>query len=332
MKRVMVAHAICIVPFAAHASVFVDIVQAAQAVNETYLAMEVDAELAELRYQRSRIEAPDEVARLNAEATYLAARASERESLRKFYREVVDAVYDATVADFDRRIAEMNEDLAQRAEAAAEVRFRNGLIPEGDLLDARVAVRSASVETEEQTWQWEDALLELDNATGLTFEQLSLPDMPSFAVRLTADEWIARDPGVARARTAERLAELRLERLPQNATRFDRTVLETELDRARLARERSVNASDRTYELFRRRAITVPEIITIRTEQLELSRASRREAQERFDRGLITASQRDQSQVRVLTAQKNLIEAERNFMRIITEYAALAGIAPEEIL
>ncbi len=332
MNRGMVVLAICMAPFAAHASDFVDIIQASRAVNETYLEMEVNAELAELRYQRARIEAQDELARLNAQATYRAAKVSERGSLSEFYRDVVDSVYNAAIADLNRRIAVMNEDLALRDEAAAEVRFRNGLIPEGDLLDARIAVRSASVETEEQAWQLEDALDALDNATGLTSEQIILPDMPSLTVRLTSDEWIERDPTVARARTAERIAELRLELLPQNATRFDRTVLETELDRARLATERAVNASERLYETFRRRAITLPEIITIRTEQLQLSQASRREAQERFDRGLITAAQRDRTQVRVLTAQRSLMEAERNLMRVILEYAALTGIALEEIL
>jgi hypothetical protein len=161
---------------------------------------------------------------------------------------------------------------------------------------------------------------------------VSLPDAPSIAIRIAAEDWIARDPGVARARTAERMAELRLERLPGNATPFDRTVLETELDRARLVTERAVNASERTYEMLRRRTMTLPEIVTIRTEQLRLSEASRREAQERFDRGLITAIQRDQTQVRVLTARKNLLEAQRNLVRIITEYAALSGIALEEVL
>ncbi len=332
MKRITMAIAICVVPLTTHAYDLGDIFEAARAVNETFLEMQVDAELAELRYQRGRIEAPDELARLNAEATFLAARASRRGSLRDFYREVVDAVYNAVIADYDRRIAELNEDLAIRGEAAAEVRFRNGLIPEGDLLDARIAVRAAAVETEEKTWQWEDALEELDNSTGLTFEQISVPDTPSFAIRLAGADWIDRDPAVARARTAEQIAEVRLERLPENAAPFDRTVLETELDRARLTAERAVNASERTYEMLRRRATTLPEVVTIRTEQLRLSEASRREAQERFDRGLITATQRDQTQIRVLTAQRNLIEAERNFMRIITEYAALSGVGLEEVL
>ena len=332
MKKGVLILTLIAVPLLTHAEGLAAVLRSAREVNETYLEMRVDAELAELRYEKARIEARDEIAAMTAESTFLGALADQRRSLQSFYAEVVDAVYGAVSADYDRQIAERNEELARIQETAVEVRFRNGLVPEGDLIEARISVRSASVEREERAWQYADAVDALADATGQTMEDITIDSPPSFTPRMDAGAWIAADPGVARARVAQEIAEARLARLAANAPEFDRMTAETELERARLATDRAVNASERAYESFRRRLTTLPQIITIRTEQLRLAEALYREAQERFDRGLITAAQRDQTFTRVLTAQKNLADAQRNFVRVVLEYAALAGIDPEEIL
>lgn len=332
MKRGLLALAICALPLVAHAIELPELIRSAEAVNETYRALVIEADLAELRYDKARIEASDRIQELNADIAWLTARVDERRSLQAFYGEVVDAVYGAVAADYDRRIAEWNDRLARDQEAVVEVQFRNGLVPESELFDARIAVRSAAVDREERAWQLVDALDALSDATGLTLDEVSLPPVPAFAIRMSLDDWIADDLSVARARLAEQIVELRVARMPANAARFDRITLETELERAQLATERAVSASQRTYETLRRRLTTLPEIIVIRTEQLRISEASHREAQERFNRGLITAAQRDQTWVRVLTARRNLVDSERNYMRTILEYAAAAGILLEEIL
>ena len=131
---------------------------------------------------------------------------------------------------------------------------------------------------------------------------------------------------------ARRTVRSRFARLAGNAARFDRLTLEAELERARLATQRAVTAAERSYESLRRRLATFAEVLTIRTEQLGLSAASYREARERFDRGLITAVQREQSRIRVLTAEKNLVEAQRNYVRTVLEYAAAVDAAPEDVL
>ena len=332
MKKGVLILTLIAVPLLTHAEGLAAVLRSAREVNETYLELQVDAELAELRYEKARIEARDQIAVLTAESTYLGAQADHLRSLQSFYAEVVDATYGAVIAEHDRQIAERNEELARNEEAAMEVRFRNGLVPEGDLIDTRIAVRSAAVEREERSWQFSDALDALADATGRTLAEIALPAPPSFSSPMNADEWVAADPGVARARIAQEIAEVRLTRLPSNAPEFDRMALETELERARLATDRAINASERAYESLERRLTTLPQILTIRTEQLQLNDALHREAQERFDRGLITAAQRDQTFTRVLTARRNLIDSQRNYVRVVLEYAALAGIDPEEVL
>ena len=332
MKRGLLALAICMAPLVAHATNIATIVESAEAVNETYRALVVDAELADLRYEKNRIEATDRIQELAADSTWLTARAAERRSRQTFYGEVVDALYGAVTADYDRIVAERNDEIARDREAVVAVQFRNGLVPESDLFDARIAVRSAAIDREEKSWLLTDALTTLQDATGLEFDNVSLPATPSFSMRLSLDQWLERDPSVALARVAEEIARLRVERMPANVARFDRITLETELERARLATERALNSSERTYEAFRRRLTTLPELIVIRAEQLQISEASYREAGERFDRGLITAVQREQTWVRVLSARRNLVEAERTYVKTIVEYAAAAGIPLEEVL
>lgn len=332
MKKGVLILTLIAVPLLTHAEGLAAVLRLAREVNETYLELQVDVELAELRYEKARIDARDRVDALTAESTYLGAQADHLRSLQSFYAEVVDAVYGAVIADYDRQVAERNEELARNEEAATEVRYRNGLVPEGDLIDARISVRSAAVEREERSWQYSDALDALADATGRTLEEIAIPTPPSFSPGMNVDEWIAADPGVARARIGQEIAEVRLARLPANAPEFDRMTLETELERARLATDRAINASERTYESLERRLKTLPQILTIRTEQLQLNEALHREAQERFDRGLITAVQRDQTFTRVLAARRNLVDSQKNYVRVVLEYAALAGIDPEEIL
>ncbi|TVR59722.1 MAG: TolC family protein [Spirochaetaceae bacterium] len=332
MTKALVVVLIAFFPLGVYAEGLPGVLRAAEGVNDTFRSLVIDAELAELRYQKSRIEAQDEVARLSAEATYSAALGDERRAYQTYYTDVVNAVYGAVIADYERRIAERNAAVARDQVAAVEVRFRSGLVPEGDVIDARISLRSAEVEREEKTWAWLDANETLDTATGLRFESITLPGVPSFLFRITLEHWIEADYAVARARITEQIAELRLARLPANAARFDRLTLEAELDRARLARQRAVTASERAFESLRRRVTTFGEVLTIRSEQLVLSQASYREAQERFSRGLLTAVQRDQTQIRVLTAERNLVEAQRNYIRTILEYAAATGAAPEDVL
>ena len=316
----------------AYAGAFPEYVRAARAVNETYRAMLVDVELGTLRFEKSRIEARDQIELLAAESSFLGVRADARRALGLFYAEVADAVFGAIVADYDARIAEANLAIARAEERGAEERFRAGLIPEGDLLDSRIAVRSAEIDRDERAWQRGDAMEALDTATGLRFADLAVPDVPGFAVTITVEQWTAADPAVERARVAERIVALRVDRLPADVAPFDRLTLETELDRSRLAGDRALTASERTFESLRRRSVTLARIVETRAEQLRLSEAASREADERFTRGLLTMSARDQSRTRVLTARRNLVDAERNYLKVILEYAAAVGIDLEELL
>ncbi|TVQ26855.1 MAG: TolC family protein [Spirochaetaceae bacterium] len=316
----------------ASAGVLPRYIRAAESVNETYRAMLVDVELGSLRYEKSRIEARDEIELLLAESAFLGVRTDARRALQLFYAEVADAVFGAIIADFDMRIADSNLAIARSEERAAGERFRAGLVPEGDLFDARIAVRSAEIDRDERSWQRDDAMETLSTATGLRFDDLSVPRVPPFSVARSIQDWTAADPAVERARVAERIVALRLDRHPRNAAPFDRLTLETELDRSQLAVERALNASERTLESVRRRSVTLARIVETRAEQLRLSEAASREADERFDRGLLTISARDQSRTRVMTAQRNLVDATRNFLKVILEYAAAVGTDPEELL
>ena len=81
--------------FCAGADSLADLFRTAETVNENFLTMTIDFKLAALRYEKSRIEAADELERLAAESTFLLTRSEFRRSLEDYHGEVLDSVYGA---------------------------------------------------------------------------------------------------------------------------------------------------------------------------------------------------------------------------------------------
>ena len=181
------------------------------------------------------------------------------------------------------------------------------------------------------SWQWQDALVELMNKTGLSWSDVVLPEVEAFTVQTTTEQWIERDFTVQRARIEEQIAGLENERLPANAARFDRILAETELDRQRLAARRAVDSSRRIYEAIIRRITSQAEIISIRKEELQLNDKLFQEAEQSYSHGMMDAKERDRTGIRVLNARMNLIRAQLEYLKTIMEYAVVAELSPSEV-
>ena len=155
---------------------------------------------------------------------------------------------------------------------------------------------------------------------------------PGLTVALTEREWVERDHELARAELGVQIAELELARLASNAARFDRRTAEIELEIARAALDRARRAAEQGYESFVRRVSVQQQIIRIAEEQLRLSEGLASEAEVRYERDLISVSERDQNRVNVLQARVGLLEAQRDLVKTALEYAVVADLEPDDVL
>ncbi len=316
-----------------HAADISAIFASANKVNQDYSSIRLDLELATLRHQKSTIEAKDDLDGISAESTFLQAKATYRRSLVSYYQDVLDSAFGAVLADISLQIALGNEEVAREDEASAGQSVLKGLAPRRDLIDARTTTRSAAVDTEEARWGLSDARDELMNVTGLAISEIELPQsIKPLVVELTADQWIEWDFAVQRARVDERGAQLRFDRLPGNTADFDRTVAKGEFNRAALDSLRAVDSARAAYEGIVRKLQTQREIISMRTEVLELNRELAQDAAASYKNGMMSQADKKRTDVRVLTARKNLLQAELDYAKTIMEYVVVAGIEPEDAL
>jgi len=332
MRRVVVTVLLVVALSAAGADELAQVIGTARTVNATFLAMTLDLELAELRYRQSIITASDELDRLSAEAGLAAARAASGQSRETFLRSVVDAIYAVLIADRELEVARLEETIAREEARVTETQTDQGLAPQHELASARVAVQSAAVTLERARWEREDAAAGFTSATGVAVDEVTQPALPQFDVTIAAEDAVAADPAVARARANERIAEIRIERLARNAPEFDRTLAQSELQRARQATENAIRASRTAYDATVRSILTQRRIIRMRQEEVSLNESFLADAGRRYDRGIASVSERDQAAVRLLNARIGLLQAEQAYLHATMRYVVIAQIPPEELL
>lgn len=308
-----------------------ELLASASSVNPIVRSAAVTLEIAKLEYERDRITAADERGRLRAEMNLLSAHAAYRTSLRSYYNEVIDAIFDAARAELDRRIASLEADTAAENERATEASYLRGLSSEESLENARLALRTAALGLEQAEWEFREYDEALKASTGLAWSETLPPSsVPEFAVALSPEDWIENDPAVRRARISERIAEISLELMPLNATRFDRLLAETELERARLAVRQAEAAALGSYRSLLQRGRSQYATLRIRREQTEIQERLAEGAIQRYLRGLISNVERDQDRVRALNARRSYYEAMRSYLKTYLEYLVAVGRSPEE--
>jgi outer membrane protein TolC len=309
-----------------------ELLAAASSVNPVYVSLGLDRELAELKLEKSRIEAKKERDLLSAEATYLAAMESQRKSLLEFCNAVIDAVFDAAAADVDVRTAALSEAAAAEDEAGAGKQHERGLLSEEELANAGLKHRSASLSAEQAAWALEDARRQLRAATGLEWRATLVPGEPDFALPADPVDWTRSDLGLRKAEIALQAASLDMAALPGNAAPYDRRIAEAALKKATMALEQARQSSDRSFRSAVQTLQSQKAAIALRRGETELQRALLADAERRYQRGAIARGDRDQQQVRVWTAEKAHLQAVRSYLRSLVSYLVSAGADPREAL
>ena len=302
--------------------------KAASTVNSVYLTMGIDLELAELRFEKSRIEATGERDLLTAESTFLQAQDSYRRSVRDFSDQVINTVIDVAVAATDLAIAEINELSATEDQSSSQKQYERGLVSEEGLTEAKLKLRSAQLQTAQAKWDFEDAVQQLKFATGLTWKNSLLPEVPEFVFSQDVSLWKENDIALKRAQISVRLAELAYAALPGNAARYDRRLGEAALRKAQTSLQQAETESERSFRSTMHSLRNQYATLGIRIEELDLQRTLLEDAEQRYERSIIARAQRDQQKVRVLSAEKTHLQAVRTYLRNLVAYLIATDTYP----
>ena len=298
--------------------------------NQEYRRLGLDFELAVLRAERQAIQARDHLDDLQAQDSMLAARLSYRRGLEEFYHDTLHRAFAVKIARLRGRINDLQAQRATDQVRQQELRYQRGLAPQTELINARIALRAALRDKQTAEWSLRDAQIAFEEANGVPWSDALHPRVGPVPEASLAD-WLAEDLALLRAETAAEAALIRRERLPRNATSFDRRIADANLERAEFSREQARLQSERRFQELTRRLQVQRETIRIRMEEMDLQRALARESIAGFERGMVTASARDQAQVQEIQARIQVLNAEQDFLATVVTYLLGLGETPGDV-
>jgi len=307
-----------------------ELFHAAATVKTGYSLYKVDLELASLRRSKAEIEAKEELDRVNAEFTYVAAVADYRKVNLAFLNEAIDTVFNAAIAELDASIADVKAENAKEDANLAQSRYRSGLLSEEGLKESRLALSTVATDQELASWTFSDAVDVFRAGLGLDWDSTMVPQIPDFEPSSTSTTWIEKDTTLRRARLSEKIASLKLAKLAANAPAFDRRIQQAELAKAKVAVATTENDARRAFESSIRRLKNQKALIQIRTEENVLKSTLARDAGKRYEAGLIALGERNTQRISELGARKNLLSAQRTYLKTIVECQVFTDADPME--
>jgi hypothetical protein len=132
-------------------------------------------------------------------------------------------------------------------------------------------------------------------------------------------------------------AALRENRQPQigklaaNAPAFDRRIQQAELAKAKVAVATTENDSRRAFDSTIRKLKNQKALLQIRTGENTLKSTLARDVARRYEAGLIALGERNTQRISELGARKNLLSAQRTYLKTIVEYVVYTDADPMEL-
>jgi len=314
-------------PSAANLSL-AEVFRAAAQANQSQATYAADLELAELRKNKADIEAKTDSDRLNAESAYLSALAEYRRASLSYFNEIIDTLFAAATAELDKEISSLRAQSVQEDRKLAQSKYTQGMISGEGLEESELALRSANTDQELSHWNYEDAREAVQRTVGIEWNPRLLPQIPAFKVDGTRTDWIEADTAVRRTRAALKTAALKLTLLPTNSAGFDRRIQEAEVAKAKIAAQKAESDAGRAYDGALRRLANQKAVLQIRQEESRLKRIALAETMQRYERGLISANERNTQRISEMTTRKNLLQAQRTYLKTMGEVQNALGADP----
>ncbi|PKL06705.1 MAG: hypothetical protein CVV53_02890 [Spirochaetae bacterium HGW-Spirochaetae-9] len=301
---------------------------AATASNQDYSVFTLDLELAQLKKTKGEIEAKVELDRVNASYTFTSALANYRRSVLSFYNEVIDAVFAAAAAELDLESVSLSLQNAKVDKDYADTRYRNGLISEEVFKEIDIAFKTTSNAQELSAWTLKDAKDTVLLVTGLAWNTSLLPELPAFEAVVRLEDWTARDTSLQLALLSEKIAALKTASMPTNASAYDKRIQETENLKTKALVANAESEAKRAYESAFSTLKNQANLLQIRKDEYALKEASYKDALLKYERGIISLGDKNIKEISVLNARKNLLAAQKSYIKSIGSYLSGTGANP----
>jgi len=305
-----------------------DLFTAATDSNQDYSMYKIDLELAQLKKTKGEIEAKVELDRVNAQLNYSTALSSYRATVLSFYNQVIDAVFVAATAEVDAESVGLSLENAKEDSKYADSRYKNGLISEEVLKEIDIAFKTTSTNQELSAWTLKDAKNNFRLVTGLEWKTSLIPDVTSFQPNATVEDWIAKDTTLERALLTEKIASLKTASLATNASVYDKRIQETENLKAKVSVSNAGTNARRSYEGAISTLKNQASFLQIRTDEYSLKELAYEDALRQYQSGMISLSDKNVKAIAVLTARKNLLAAQKSYIKSIGSYLSAMGENP----
>jgi outer membrane protein TolC len=305
-----------------------DLFTAATQSNQDYSIYKIDLELAQLKKNKGEIEAKVELDRVNAQSAYVSALANYRKSVLGFYNEVIDAVFAVATAEVDFSSVGLSLENAKEDSKYADSRYRNGLISEEVLKEIDIAYKTTLTSQELSAWTLKDAKDTVRLTTGMEWNASLLPDIPAFEPSAKVEDWIAKDTALQLSLLAEKIAGLRAASLPTNASAYDKRIQETESLRAKANVSNAESDARRSWESAVTTLKNQAALLQIRKDESALKELSYQDALRQYEKGMLSLNDKNLKAIAVLGSRKNLLAAQKSYIKSIGSYLNSMGENP----
>lgn len=323
---VVFALAIAVAPLSAGS--LKDLFTAATQSNQDYSVYTLDLELAQLKKTKGEIEAKVESDRLSAQNSYVSALASYRSSVLDFYDEVIEAAFAAATAELDLESVDLSLQNAKVDKEYADTRFKNGLISEETYKEIDIAYKTISNNYDLAAWTLLDAKNVFFLITGREWDSSLLPEVPDFSFTASVDDWLAKSTSLEIANLSVKIQELKTASLATNASAYDKRIQETENRKAEVSLSNAESDAKRSYESMKITLRNQAALLQIRTDEYALEELSYQDGLRQYEKGIISQSDKNLNAMSLLSARKNLLAAERNYIKSIGSCLSSLGENP----
>ena len=245
-----------------------------------------------------------------------------------FYNEVIDAVFAAAAAELDLESVNLSLQNAKVDKDYADTRYKNGLISEEVFKEIDIAYKTTSNTQELSAWTLKDAKDAVLLVTGLEWSTSLLPDLPVFEADGKVEDWTAKDTNLQMALLSEKIATLKTASLATNASAYDKRIQETENLKTKVSVSNAESDAKRSYESAFSTLKNQANLLQIRNDEYALKEASYKDALLKYERGMISLGDKNLKEISVLNARKNLLAAQKSYIKSIGSYLSGMGENP----
>ncbi|HWP67833.1 MAG TPA: hypothetical protein VN437_00940, partial [Rectinemataceae bacterium] len=164
--------------------------------------------------------------------------------------------------------------------------------------------------------------------TGLEWKTSLIPEVTSFQADAKVEDWIAKDTTLEKANLSEKIASLKTASLATNASVYDRRIQEMENLKAKVSVSNAENDARRSYESAISTLRNQASLLQIRNDEYALKELAHQDALRQYERGMISLNDKNLKAIVVLTARKNLLAAQKSYIKSIGSYLSAMGENP----